>query len=98
MLDRVSRAIKAVGRAARARTGKTACEGVPQRATGKRSNFRLKKYWRKLAKTKFGTEIPIVEITIAAVSCHWFLLMAANGSKKNPAGDGKAESKETERG
>lgn len=86
MLDRVRRAMNAVGNAASAIAGRTPEAKDSQRATGKRWSLRQKKYCKKLERTKLGTETPIVEMTIAAVSCHWLCLMAAIVPRKMPLG------------
>ena len=62
--------MKAVGRAARAITGKIMCSIDPHLATGSRWSLTEKRNWRRLDKTKLGTEMPMVEINMQKVSCH----------------------------
>src|ERR1700719_3040397 len=84
MLDRVSLAISAVGRAASDKAGRTDWEKLPHLATGNQSNCIAKTYCRIDARIKLGTEIQTTASSIVLRSCHLPLLKAAYEPSATP--------------
>src|SRR5699024_11518600 len=64
IVERVSRAIIAIGPVASAITGSTICDRLVQRATGKTSTLIANCCIKSVARMKFGIEIPNTAIEI----------------------------------
>ena len=64
MLERVRRAINAVGMPANASAGKMTYSGEPHMAAGKIRNHKAKQKISSVARIKLGTEMPTVASSI----------------------------------